>query len=90
MPPSSPEDHQQAQMPYSSPGNSSKSCAIPAKPYNNPEGTTPSFIETFAQINDPEIKEMVEVVHRFIAISKSDKPRAIKSLELISLLEIKF
>ncbi|GFV23914.1 RNA-directed DNA polymerase from mobile element jockey [Trichonephila clavipes] len=41
-------------MPSSSPGNSSKSRAIPAKPYNDPEGTTPSFIETFAQINDPE------------------------------------
>ncbi|GFU30106.1 nucleic-acid-binding protein from transposon X-element [Trichonephila clavipes] len=90
VPSSSPENNQQAQMPSSSPGNSSKSRAIPAKPYNDPEGTSPSFIDTFAQINDPEVKEMVEVIHKFIAISKSDKPRAIKSLELLSLLQIKF
>ncbi|GFY16023.1 nucleic-acid-binding protein from transposon X-element [Trichonephila clavipes] len=90
VPSSSSESNQQAQMPSSSPGNSSKSRAIPAKPYNDPEGTSPSFIETFAQINDPEVKEMVEVIHKFIAISKSDKPRAIKSLELLSLLQIKF
>ncbi|GFX57859.1 probable RNA-directed DNA polymerase from transposon X-element [Trichonephila clavipes] len=61
VPSSSPEDNQQAHMPSSSPGNSSKSRAIPAKPYNDPEGTTPSFIETFAQINDPEKTQKITI-----------------------------
>ncbi|GFQ92606.1 nucleic-acid-binding protein from transposon X-element [Trichonephila clavata] len=50
----------------------------------------PSLMDTFSQVNDPEVQEMIEVVQQFITISKSNKSRAQRAMEIFSLLRIKF
>ncbi|GFR11220.1 uncharacterized protein TNCT_565111 [Trichonephila clavata] len=50
----------------------------------------PSLMYTFSQVNDPKVQEMIDVVQQFIAISKSNKPRAQRAMEIFSLLRTKF
>ncbi|GFQ76871.1 RNA-directed DNA polymerase from mobile element jockey [Trichonephila clavata] len=58
------------------------------KPIENSQDL-PSLLDTLSQVNDPEVQEMIAVIEKFIAISKSNKPTAHKAMELFYLLKIK-
>ncbi|GFY39593.1 hypothetical protein TNIN_375351 [Trichonephila inaurata madagascariensis] len=88
-PSSSNKARPQARIPSSSTQGTSSSRPPPTRPsasHQNP----PSITDTFSQVNDPEVCEMIGVIQQFITISKSGKPRAQKALELLDLLQIKF
>ncbi|GFW73549.1 hypothetical protein TNCV_4327061 [Trichonephila clavipes] len=51
---------------------------------------SPTLMDTSSHVNDPEVQEMIDVVQKFVQISKQNKPRAQRALELFTLLRIKF
>ncbi|GFV86227.1 hypothetical protein TNCV_672241 [Trichonephila clavipes] len=61
-----------------------KDSGAPATPQD-----PPTLMDTISQINDPEVQEMIDV-QKFVQISKQNKPRAQRALELLTLLRIKF
>ncbi|GFR20337.1 hypothetical protein TNCT_291101, partial [Trichonephila clavata] len=90
---------QQAQMTPSTPQTRTQETPSSSRsvPLNRTEAATPiensqdspSLLDTLSQVNDPEVQEMIAVIEKFIAISKSHKPTAHKAMELFYLLKIK-
>ncbi|GFY28712.1 hypothetical protein TNCV_3440791 [Trichonephila clavipes] len=65
------------QAPPSSTRGTSSPRTTPVDPQTSSQQPS-SPTDIFSEVNVPEVREMVEVVQEFIAISKSNKPRAAK------------
>ncbi|GFY21418.1 nucleic-acid-binding protein from transposon X-element [Trichonephila clavipes] len=89
VPPPATKEKPQARDLSSSTQGTSSTRSHPATPSTNHQNP-PSMMDTFAQVNDPEVVEMMGVIQQFVTISKSDKPRAQKAMELLTFLQIKF
>ncbi|GFX37023.1 hypothetical protein TNCV_1175231 [Trichonephila clavipes] len=87
-PPSATTEVPQARDPSSSLQKSLSPSIPTTRPSTNPQNP-PSISEVFSQVNDSEVCEMVGIIKQFITISKSDKPRGERALELLELLQIK-
>ncbi|GFU59152.1 hypothetical protein TNCV_4746751 [Trichonephila clavipes] len=67
------------------------SSSLPKDPNAQATPQDPStLMNTISQINDPEVQEMIDVVQKFVQISKQNKPRGQRALELLALLRIRF
>ncbi|GFY41662.1 hypothetical protein TNIN_201521 [Trichonephila inaurata madagascariensis] len=77
--------------PPKSPTNLYSQAATSSLPKENPPNSqastsTEGYLATFKMFQDPDVKEMMQVLHKFLRISKSNKSRAGKFMEIASLL----